>query len=53
VLLDVSGLSREDAVERLKELRDRLKRNELDGTRFTIRVTSNTTDTDTADGDAG
>lgn len=53
VLLDVSGLSREDAVERLKELRDRLKKNELDGTRFTIRVTSNTNATDTDTGDAG
>jgi hypothetical protein len=48
VLLEEAGLDRESAVNRLKELRDRLKQGELDGNTFTIRVIA-----EPAGGDAG
>lgn len=48
VLLEEAGLDRESAVNRLKELRDRLKQGELDGNTFTIRVIAEPTG-----GDAG
>jgi hypothetical protein len=48
VILEASELDRESALKRLKELRDRLKQGEHEGSTFTIRVTA-----EHSDGDAG
>jgi len=53
VLADDRDLDRDDAVKRLKELRDRLKKEELAGTRFNIFVTTDADGPDGPDGTAG